>query len=557
MATNEPNTQQNVAHPRLSDDEIAALAPLGTRSQLHDGESLFQAGERRGGFFIVLSGAVEILDPSGDKPRSLGVQQPGEFTGDVDILSRRRPVVSAVARGDTEVIHIPSAEIRRIIVEQPNLGELLLKAFIARREQLAASGFQGPRIVGSERSRQAFLLREFLARNQVPFTWIAVEAEPAVAELLRHFGVAEEDMPAVVCGERPIMRNPSIRELAEAIGLKRPLGQRVYDLVVVGAGPAGLAAAVYGSSEGLSTLVLDGRGPGGQAGASMKIENYLGFPTGITGAELMGRALLQAQKFGAEFSTPSPAIGLELGGRFPAVRIEGGERVEARCVLIATGADYNKLDVPQVEQFEGVGIYYAATPTELASCRGAEVVVVGGGNSAGQAIVFLAQQARWVRVVLRGDDLGKNMSRYLVERIGAAHNVEVLYQTELRRMLGDGVLGAVEIENTRTGERRTISTPAVFSFIGAVPRTDWLPVEIETDKKGFIRTGREVAASSHWTLEREPFLLETSHPGVFAAGDVRLGSVKRCAAGVGEGSMAIAFIHQYLGSTAPLTTPTS
>jgi thioredoxin reductase (NADPH) len=282
----------------------------------------------------------------------------------------------------------------------------------------------------------------------------------------------------------------------------------------------------------------------------MKIENYLGFPTGITGAELMGRALLQAQKFGAEFSTPSPAMGLDLSGMLPAVTIEGGERVEARCVLIATGADYHKLDVPGGERFAGVGVYYAATPVELASCRGAEVIVVGGGNAAGQAIVFLAQSTRKVRVLLRGGDLRKSMSSYLVERIEATDNVEVLTYTEIREMLGDGVLEAVAVENTQTGELHTIATPAVFSFIGAVPHTGWLPADIETDAKGFICTGRAVTDASRWRLKREPFLLETSHPGVFAAGDVRLGSVKRCAAGVGEGSMAIAFVHQYLSSLA-------
>jgi thioredoxin reductase (NADPH) len=280
----------------------------------------------------------------------------------------------------------------------------------------------------------------------------------------------------------------------------------------------------------------------------MKIENYLGFPTGITGAELMSRALLQAQKFGSELSTPSVAAGLELGGPRPVVRLADGERVEARCVLIATGADYNKLDVPGYERFEGLGIYYAATPMELASSHGDEAVVVGGGNSAGQAVVFLAQHRQRVWVVLRGSDLRKNMSSYLVERIQLAENIEVLTHTRVRTLLGDGVLEAVEIENTQTGERRTLAAPAIFSFIGAVPRTGWLPAEIETDAKGFICTGRAVLDSARWPLDREPFPLETSYPGVFAAGDVRLGSVKRCSAGVGEGSMAVAFVHQYLDS---------
>lgn len=547
----ETDPDRHAAFPRLDAADIAALTAIAARRQLRDGEPLFEAGEHRGEFFVVLAGAVEIVDRSGDEPRTVTVHQPGEFTGDIDILSRRRPVVSAIARGDTAVLHVPSTAIRRIITERPALGEILLRAFIARRALLVESGFQGLRVIGSERSREAFRIREFLARNQIPFTWIGVEAEPAVGELLRHLGLASDEMPAVAFGAGALLRNPSIRALAEAVGLKRPLDGGVYDLVVVGAGPAGLAAAVYGSSEGLGTLVLDGVAPGGQAGVSTKIENYLGFPTGISGAELMGRAVLQAQKFGAAFSTPSPATELEVGGPRPAVRIEGGERVEARCLLIATGADYRKLDVPDRERFDGLGVYYAATQTELVSCRGAEVVVVGGGNSAGQAIVFLAAHTRRVLVLLRGGDLGQSMSSYLVGRIRALDNVEVRHHTEIRRLFGGATLEAVEIESTRTGERRRVATPAVFSFIGAVPRTGWLPPQIETDAKGFIRTGHGVARSPNWPLERAPFLLETSRPGVFAAGDVRLGSIKRVSSAVGEGAMTVKYIHEYLAEQQP------
>jgi thioredoxin reductase (NADPH) len=548
---NETDTKRHAAFPRLDDADIAALTTIASRRRLRDGEPLFEAGGHRGGFFVVLAGAVEIVDRSGDEPRTVIVHQPGEFTGDIDILSRRRPVVSAIARGDTEVLHIPSTDIRRIITERPALGEIILRAFIARRELLVESGFQGLRVIGSERSRDVFRIREFLTRNQVPFTWVGVEAEPAVGELFQSLGLTQEDMPAVALGSGALLRNPSVRALAEAVGLKRPLDGRVYDLVVVGAGPAGLAAAVYGASEGLSTLVLEGVAPGGQAGASTKIENYLGFPTGINGADLMGRAVLQAQKFGAEFSTPSPALELDVSGPRPIVRIEGGERVEARCLLIATGADYRKLDVPDRERFDGLGVYYAATQTELVSCRGSEVVVVGGGNSAGQAIVFLAAHMRRVRVLLRGGDLGKSMSSYLVDRIQAINNVELLYHTQIGGMFGDATLEAVEVENTRTGERRRVATPALFSFIGAVPRTSWLPSQIETDAKGFIRTGQRVAESSRWTLERAPFLLETSCPGVFAAGDVRLGSIKRVSSAVGEGTMAIKYVHEYLTEQQP------
>jgi thioredoxin reductase (NADPH) len=548
MATDDTAARPNVAFPKLDGAEIAALQKIGTTRRLRDGEPLFEMGDRAAEFFVVLAGAVDIVDHTGDQPRIITTHYAGQFTGGLGLLKQWRSLAGAVARGDTEVLDVPAADLRRIIVDRPGLGEIILKAFIARWDLLAESGLTRPRLIGSERSRPAFEMREFLTRNQVPFTWLSVESEPDVAELLQRFGLAEADMPAVVCGEGTFLRNPSIRQLAEAIGLKRPLGGRAFDLVVVGAGPAGLAAAVYGSSEGLSTLVLDSWGPGGQAGASMKIENYLGFPTGITGGELMSRALLQAQKFGAEFSTPSAATGLELGGRFPVVRLDDDERVEARCVLIATGADYNKLDVPGYEQFEGLGVYYAVTPAERLANRDCEVVVVGGGNSAGQAIMFLAEHSRRVWVVLRGADLRKNMSSYLVERIQAAENIEVLTHTQVRAMLGDGVLEGVEIENTQTGARRNLATPAVFSFIGAIPRTGWLPSEIETDPKGFICTGRAVLDSARWPLDREPFPLETSYPGVFAAGDVRLGSVKRCSAGVGEGSMAVAFVHQYLST---------
>ena len=548
---NEHDTSRQMAFPRLDDVEIAALKTVGTIRHLQDGQPLFEAGARRGGFFVVLAGAVEIVDRSGDDAQTVTVHEPGEFTGDIDILSGRRPIVSAVARGDTEVLHVPATAIRRIISERPALGETLLKAFIARRALLVESGFQGLRVIGSEHSRDAFLIREFLARNQVPFTWIDVDAEAAVGQLLERLGLTQEAMPAVVFGSGALLRHPSIRALAEVVGLKRPLDDRSYDLVVVGAGPAGLAAAVYSSSEGLSTLVLDGVAPGGQAGASTKIENYLGFPTGISGADLMGRAVLQAQKFGTEFSTPSLATALEVGGPRPAVRIAGGERVEARCILIATGADYRKLNVPGRVRFDGLGVYYAATQTELVSCRGSEVVVVGGGNSAGQAIVFLAEHTRHVWVLLRGDDLGKNMSSYLVDRIRALTKVEVLYHTEIRGMSGEATLEAVEIENTQTGARRTVATPAVFSFIGAVPRTGWLPPQIETDARGFLQTGPRVAESARWPLDRAPFLLETSHPGVFAAGDVRMGSIKRVASAVGEGAMAINYIHEYLTEQQP------
>jgi thioredoxin reductase (NADPH) len=342
------------------------------------------------------------------------------------------------------------------------------------------------------------------------------------------------------------LRNPSNEKLADAIGIHRPLEHTVYDLLVVGAGPAGLAAAVYAASEGLQTAVLDGTAPGGQAGSSMRIENYLGFPTGISGTDLAGRAILQANKFGARLSVPTAATRLEFQNGYAIVPVNGGEPIAAKCLLIATGAEYRRLDVKGCELFEGRGVYYAATPAEAKLCQGGQVLVVGGGNSAGQAAVFLAQHVRQVLLLIRGDDLNKNMSSYLVHRIEQTGNIKLLRNSTVRQMDGDGHLSSVEIVDSQTGQQRKVETPAVFSFIGASPRTDWLPGEIERDEKGFVQTGAAAAQSSHWTAARTPFLLETSRPGVFAAGDVRAGSVKRVASAVGEGAMAVQFVHEYL-----------
>ena len=400
-------------------------------------------------------------------------------------------------------------------------------------------------MIGSRFSQDTFRVREFLARNRLPFTWLDLEWDPQVKQLLEQFRVTEADTPVVAWGGKPLLRNPSNRELAELLGLRRPLGQTPYDLVVVGAGPAGLAAAVYGASEGLRTVVLERTAPGGQAARSMRIENYLGFPTGITGAELAERAVMQANKFGAELPVGTQVTGLTFDNAYPVLHLDGGEKVSARSLLIATGADYRLLGVPGCEQFEGRGIYYAATVTEAQMCGGADVVVIGGGNSAGQAAVYLAGHVRKVYLVVRGDDLYKEMSSYLARRVQQTPNIEVLLNTEVRRMSGDGHLGEVELVNNKTGVVRTLKTPAVFSFIGAVPRTDWLPPEIVRDSKGFVQTGPSVAQSPHWTSKRQPFLLETSQPGVFAAGDVRSGSVKRVASAVGEGAMAVQFVHEY------------
>jgi len=534
-----------VAFPKLDDAHLATLAKFGTRRVLRDGEYLFKAGDRELKFFVVERGAVEIVEHSSGETKRVTLHERHEFSGDVSVVTGRPALVSAIARGDTEVFEISLNDIRRIMGERPALGELLLRAFIARRELLVASDFQGLRVLGAGSSRDTFRIRDFLARNQVPFTWIDVDHDPQVGALLQSFGLTQADTPVVVFGSEPLLRNPSTRALADLIGVRRPLTKGVFDLVIVGGGPAGLAAAVYASSEGLAAAVIDATAPGGQAGTSSKIENYLGFPTGISGADLANRAILQAQKFGAQFSSPSQVARLEFEKDKILVWYDG-EQVSTRCLLIATGAEYRRLDVPQREQFEGLGVFYAATATELQLCRGSDVVVVGGGNSAGQAVMFLSESTRRVFLLLRGGDLRKGMSSYLADRIESADNIEVVLDAEICRMQGDQWLEAVDIKNLRTGETRTVRTSAVFTFIGAIPCTNFLPAEIEKDSKGFVKTGPLVSDSPRWTADREPFFLETSRAGIFAAGDVRLGSTKRVASAVGEGAMAVQFVHEYL-----------
>lgn len=538
----------SVAFPRLDDAHMGALERCAGATLKHyaTADKLIDVGERGFKFFVIKSGEILIVDESSETPTILAVLGRGQFTGDVAHLSGGPSLVSAVARVDCDVYEVAAEGVREIINRFPDLGDVILQAFIARRQLLRQSAaFRGLRVIGSRFSRDTWRLRDFLTKNQTPFAWLDLEDDPEVRRLLERFGVSEADTPVVAWGRRLLLRNPSNRDLAEALGIRRPLQQKVYDLVVIGAGPAGLAAAVYGASEGLDTLVLERTGPGGQAGESMRIENYLGFPTGVTGGELAERAVVQAAKFGARMPVPTPVTSLTFENSYPVLHVDGGETVIAKCVVIATGADYRRLTAEGCQAFEGKGVYYAATLTEAPLCHGAEVVVVGGGNSAGQAAVFLAGVAKQVYLVVRGDNLYEDMSAYLAWRIEQTPNIEVLLNTEVRRMLGDIRLRMVELVNTKTGETRTLQTPAVFSFIGAVARTDWLPPEIEKDGKGFIRTG-PAARSDRWTAGRDQYLLETSRPGVLAAGDVRSGSIKRVASAVGEGAMAIMFVHQYL-----------
>ncbi len=536
------------AFPRLDAAQLAALGrcPLTKLRRYRHGERLFEVGDHNLNFFVIKSGEVEIRDEADEPPETVALLGPGEFTGDVSQLTGGPAVVTAAARGDCDAYEVTRGGLRLLLNDHPYLGDLIVQAFLARRQLLREAGsFTSLRVIGSRSSKDTFRVRDFLARNGVAFLWLDLDSDPEARRLLERFGAGEADTPVVACGRRGVLRNPSDRTLAEALGLCQPLEETLYDMIVVGAGPAGLAAAVYGASEGLRTLVLERTGPGGQAGRSMRIENYLGFAAGVTGMQLADRAVVQANKFGACMPVPTPVSGLSFDGRDPVLHLDEGETVKARCLLIATGADYRRLDVEGCEPLEGRGVYYAATPLEAQMCQGSEVVVVGGGNSAGQGAVFLAGEVRRVYLVIRGDSLYDNMSDYLARRIEDTPNIEVLLNTEVRRMSGEGFLRAVELVDRKTGEARTIETPALFSFIGATPRTDWLPPEIERDDKGFVRTGLDLSPSCHED-GRQPFLLETSRPGVFAAGDVRSGSVKRVASAVGEGAMAVQFVHAYL-----------
>lgn len=536
------------AFPRLNEEQLKTLEEFATRKTYHNGEFLLRAGDTEFRFHAIKKGRVEIVDRSSGTMQTILIHEPGEFTGDVANLAGRASNVDAVALGEVDVYEISRSNFQQIISERPNLSDLILQTFIARSGALVGrEGFTGLRVIGSQYSRDTFRIRDFLSKNNVLYTWINVETDAQVGGLLKQFGIGPKETPVVSYADDWMLRNPTNSELAEKIGLKSVTNANtLYDLAIVGAGPAGLAAAVYGASEGLNTIVLERMAPGGQAVGSAKIENYLGFPTGLSGAELAARATLQAQKFGALLTTPAQVSKMHFEGKFPVLELEGGETITAKVLLIASGADYRRLPVSGRERFDSAGVYYAATPMEARMCAGGQVVVVGGGNSAGQAAIFLSENVLQVFLVIRGDNLPQTMSHYLLQRIEETSNIKVLIHTEIASMHGDAHLKSVGLINNRSGEKWDLPVAAVFSFIGAKPCTGWLPDEIETDKNGFVCTGPQVAKSSKWNLQRQPFWLETSRAGVFAAGDVRAASVKRVASAVGEGSMAVQFVHEYL-----------
>jgi thioredoxin reductase (NADPH) len=549
-----------IAYPKLDDWQLALLEPLGHRRMLRRGELVFKAGQRDLGLTVVLSGEVEAFAALDGIEHILGTLGPRGFVGDVAMLNGTSAVGSVRGKAEeSEILEIPAAELRRALVELPGVSEPIVNAFIMRRQRLLRDReFVGLRVVATDGSRDGHLIHDFLDKNHIPHRLIQFESEDGRA-LCERLKLASSDLPALITATGSPLRKPSLREVAQVAGLLRPLAHEgeseiLCDLAIVGAGPAGLSAAVYAASDGLQTVVLESFAPGGQAGSSSLIENFFGFPTGINGGELSNRAQLQAFRFGAKFSTPAQALSLAFsGGDHAAVlQIEGSTaKLRAKCVIIATGAEYNRIDADGRARYEGRGVYYAATAIERQLCRNSTVIVAGGGNSAGQAAMFLSENTEKVLLVIRSADLSKSMASYLSLRIEAKKNIEILHHTEIRKMAGEKHLETVELEDIETHERRTVQTPAIFSMIGAKPCADWLPPEIERDDKGFVKTGTAVADAPAWKgAKRPPGLLETSRPGIFAVGDVRSGSVKRCAAAVGEGAIAVEGVHQALGTYA-------
>jgi len=535
--------------PRLDDSQIELVEPYGERRRVAQGELVFDLGTQDTPFFVVLSGRLEISQPDDrDGERVIVRHGPGEFTGELNLLSSHSSLVRGKMAETGEIIELDREAFRKLLGENADLSEILMRAFILRRVGLIQSGLGDVVLLGSRHSADTLRLRQFLSRNGHPFRYVDVEDADAT-DTLERFGVCKSDIPVALCRGKTILKNPSNRQIAECLGMLDYHEDVLRDVIVVGAGPAGLAAAVYAASEGLSVLVAEEVAFGGQAGSSSKIENYLGFPTGISGQALAGRAFTQAQKFGAEIATPLIAKGLECASRPYGVRMDDGAIAHAHTIIIATGARYRKLDLPNMEKFEGRGIYYGATHVEALLCDKSDVVVVGGGNSAGQAAVFLSRRASHVHMLVRSEGLAETMSSYLSHRIEAEPNITLHTCTEITELRGGDELESLVWTNRKTGETAECHSGHLFVMIGAAPNTGWLDGCLALDEKGFIKTGTGLTPEElgGWGRNRPAFPLETAKPGIFAAGDVRSKSVKRVASAVGEGSVCVQYLHSVLG----------
>jgi thioredoxin reductase (NADPH) len=537
--------------PTLTPAQIARVAAHGRQRPIQRGEVLFEAGAQVIPFFVVVEGRIEIVLPSGVSETLVAVHGPGQFTGEVQMLSGRRALVRARASEPAEVIELDREHLLALVQTDSELSEIIMRAFILRRVELIAHGFGDVVLIGSSHCAGTLRVKEFLTRNGHPYSYVDLDRDADVQGLLDRFHVSAADVPVLICRGDVVLRNPTNQLIADCLGFNAAIDQtQLRDVVIVGAGPAGLAAAVYAASEGLDVLVVESTAPGGQAGSSSKIENYLGFPTGISGQALAGRAYTQAQKFGAQVIIAQSATRLACDRKPYAVAISNNQRVPTRSVIIATGAEYRKPPLENLTRFEGAGVYYGATYMEAQLCVGEEVIVVGGGNSAGQAAVFLAQTAKRVYVLVRSGGLAESMSRYLVRRIEENPAIDLRTRTEITALEGGNHLEGVRWRDHRSEITESHGIRHVFLMTGADPKTRWLDGCIVRDAKGFIKTGPDLSqdelAAAHWPLRLAPHLLETSLPGVFAVGDVRAGSIKRVASAVGEGSISITFVHQIL-----------
>jgi thioredoxin reductase (NADPH) len=538
------------AFPTLTEAQVRRIAALGQLRKVEHGEVLVRAGVRKANFFVVVSGHLDVVQLSDGVETLIAVHKPGQISGELNLLSGRRAVFSVRAGEAGEVIEVDHEHLMAIVQTDAELSEVLMRAFILRRARMIARGVGDVVLIGSRHSQDTLRIQEFLTRNSHPYTSIDLDRDTGVQALLDHFQVAVTDIPVIICRGEVVLRNPTNREIADCLGFNEQVvpGQ-IRDVVVVGAGPSGLAAAVYAASEGLDVLVLESGAPGGQAGSSSRIENYLGFPSGISGQELTARAYAQTQKFGAQLMITKAATRLKCNTRQYVIDLDDGTQILARTIIIATGAEYRKLPLDNISQFEGAGVYYGATFIESQLCAGEEVCVVGGGNAAGQAAVFLAQSARHVHMLVRSDSLADSMSRYLIRRIEENPRITLRTETEIVGLEGQDHLETVQWRTGNDGATQR-NIRHLFVMTGANPSTQWLDGCIALDPHGFIKTGSDLSAdelsAAHWSLPRSPHLLETSKPGVFAVGDVRAGNIKRVASAVGEGSIAISFVHQAL-----------
>ncbi|WP_353063703.1 FAD-dependent oxidoreductase [Tunturibacter psychrotolerans] len=539
--------------PILTEAEIDRARPYGRTRRTELGEILYRPGEVGRPCFLVLSGYLEIVQPTVYGERLVAHMCAGMFTGEAGSIAGQRTVVQGRVIEAGEILEIRPDELRALVARDAGLSETLLRAFMLRRLMLINRQLGNVCVIGSRHSSDTLRIREFLARNGHPYTFIDLDADDTARDLLDRFSIAISEVPIVIGNGTMVLRNPTTSQLADCLGLNDNIHTGLlHDLIIVGAGPAGLAAAVYGASEGLDTLLIESHAPGGQAGSSSKIENYLGFATGVSGQDLATNATKQAQKFGAKMALARAIVELRCHRRPYELVRDDGTVFFGRTIVIATGARYNKPAAVPLDRYAGRGVHYGATYIEAQLCEHEEVIVVGGGNSAGQAVVYLSQTARKVYMLVRACDLAESMSRYLIQRISGNPSIELLCNSELCGLEGENILEKVSWIDKLTGQVRSVPTRHLFIMTGASPNTDWLQGSVALDEKGFILTGRDLPAAidparnSTWPISRSPFMLESSLPGVFAVGDVRAGSVKRVASAVGEGSTSVSLVHRAL-----------